>query len=164
MIVLKFDTNIPGSTGIAGHEDWIGVSALSLGVSRDVTFPSASAKERKPGNPQFGEVQVSRIADKASPLIWDQATHGSSLGKCEIRFLQVGNDSGAEPVPYLVIKLHDAIVSSYSMSGSSGSDPSESFTINFTQVEFQYDPHSGTAAESGENKTWSLKTGSTKLA
>jgi type VI secretion system secreted protein Hcp len=164
MIVLKFDTNIPGATGIQGHEDWIGVDSLNWSVNRMVSFPSTGAQERKPGNPNFSEVAISKKSDKASPLLWDQATHGQSLGKCVIRFLQSAGDSGADPVAFLVITLHDAIISSYAVSGTGDYDPTETFTINYTQAEYQYDPHSGTAAESGENKTWSMKTGTTKLA
>jgi len=52
------------------------------------------------------------------------------------------------------------MISDYSMSGGE-MDPKESFTINFTKVEYQYDPHSGTESKSGDKKTWDLVTNAT---
>jgi type VI secretion system secreted protein Hcp len=95
------------------------------------------------------------VTDISSTDLWMQATCGKSLGDCKIHFMQTGG-TDVKQQPYLIIVLTEAIVSSYSMS-SSGERPSESFSLNFTKISYQYDEFDGKTRTTGTPKIWDLK-------
>jgi len=160
MIALKFDTQIKGSSKVKGHEDWILVDAIQFGSGRSISS-SGSGVDRDVSNPNFSEVSITKSSDIATAELWYQSVCGKSLGVAEFHFIQT---AGADQAPqvYLTLKLHDAIVSAYSMS-SSGERPSESVSINFTKCEYKYDSFSGDQVTAGANKTWNLMTNETAL-
>lgn len=153
MILLKFATPINGDSIIDGHDKWITISSLQLGVGRAISVSGGGA-DRETSNPSFSELTLTKTTDIASADLFMQATCGKSLGKAEIHFVQTGGADKKQQV-YLKIELSDAIVSSYSAS-SGGDRPSESFSINFTQISYQYDAFSGDKITTGTAKKWDL--------
>lgn len=158
MILLKFATAINGDSVVAGHEKWITISSLQFGVGRAITTSGGGA-DRETSNPSFSEVTLTKSTDIASADLFMQAVCGKSLGKAEIHFLQTGGADKKQQV-YLKIELSEAIVSSYSTS-SGGDRPSESLSLNFTQISYQYDQFSGEAIVTGTPKKWDLTTNAT---
>jgi type VI secretion system secreted protein Hcp len=153
MILLKFATAINGDSVVDGHEKWITIQSLQFGVGRAITT-SGGAADRETSNPSFSEVTLTKSTDIASADLFMQAVCGKSLGKAEIHFIQTGGSDKKQQV-YLKIELTDAIVSSYSAS-SGGERPSESFSLNFTQISYQYDQFSGDKVTTGTAKKWDL--------
>ena len=152
MIVLKFATEIKGQSTVEGHAGWINVDSMQWGVGRAVAQQQAGSAKREVSSPSISEVTFSRASDLASPELFFQACGGVSLGKCEIHFLQVIEN---KPQVYLKIDLEEAMVSSYSIS-SGGDRPSESFSVNFTKVSYQYDTFDGKKVTTGTPKKWDL--------
>ena len=57
-----------------------------------------------------------------------------------------GDASGANADDFLKIKLEDVLISSYQLAGASGGGddrPTESLSLNFTKIEFDYQPPGG---------------------
>lgn len=158
MILLKFATAINGDSVVDGHEKWITIQSLQFGVGRAITT-SGGAADRETSNPSFSEVTLTKSTDIASADLFMQAVCGKSLGKAEIHFIQTGGSDKKQQV-YLKIELTDAIVSSYSAS-SGGERPSESFSLNFTQISYQYDQFSGDKITTGTAKKWDLSKNAT---
>lgn len=158
MILLKFATAINGDSIVAGHEQWITISSVQLGVGRAISV-SGGGKDRETSNPSFSEVTLTKSTDIASADLFMQSVCGKSLGKAEIHFVQTGGADKKQQV-YLKIELTDAIVSSYSAS-SGGDRPSESFSLNFTQISYQYDAFSGDNITTGTAKKWDLMANAT---
>lgn len=153
MILLKFATAINGDSVVDGHEKWITISSLQMGVGRAISVSGGGA-DRETSNPSFSELTLTKSTDIASADLFMQAVCGKSLGKAEIHFIQTGGADKKHQV-YLKIELTDAIVSSYSAS-SGGDRPSESFSLNFTQISYQYDAFSGDKVTTGTAKKWDL--------
>ena len=153
MILLKFATAINGDSIVDGHEKWITISSLQLGVGRAISTSGGGA-DRETSNPSFSELTLTKSTDIASADLFMQAVCGKSLGKAEIHFLQTGGADKKQQV-YMKIELTDAIVSSYSAS-SGGDRPSESISLNFTQISYQYDAFSGDKVTTGTPKKWDL--------
>ena len=153
MILLKFATAINGDSIVDGHEKWITISSLQLGVGRSISTSGGGA-DRETSNPSFPELTLTKSTDIASADLFMQAVCGKSLGKAEIHFLQTGGADKKQQV-YMKIELTDAIVSSYSAS-SGGDRPSESISLNFTQISYQYDAFSGDKVTTGTPKKWDL--------
>jgi type VI secretion system secreted protein Hcp len=158
MIVLKFATAINGECTVPGHEKWITVNSVQLGVGRGISSVGGGG-DRETSNPSFSEVTFSKVMDVASTALFMQATCGKSLGKAEIHFLQTGGTDAKGQV-YLTIELDEAIVSSYSVS-SGGDRPTESFSLNFTKITYNYDKYDGATVVKGTPQKWDLEKNAT---
>ena len=155
MILLKFEKQIKGDSTVSDHTDWITIDSMQMGVGRAISM-SGGGKDRDTSNPSFSEIALTKSTDVASADLFMQACCGKSLGKAEIHFIQTGGVDQADQV-FLKIELTDAIVSSYTAS-SSGERPQESFSLNFTEISYQYDAFSGDKVTTGTAKKWNLKT------
>ncbi len=153
MILLKFATAINGDSIVDGHDKWITCSSLQLGVGRSISASGGSA-DRETSNPSFSELTLTKSTDISSADLFMQSVCGKSLGKAELHFIQTGGADKKQQV-YMKIELEDAIVSSYSVS-SGGDRPSESISLNFTKISYQYDAFSGSDIKTGTPKKWDL--------
>ena len=154
MILLKFGTAINGESTVAAHDKWITVSSIQFGVGRGISSVGGGG-DRETSNPSFSEVTMTKSMDVASTELFMQATCGKSLGKAEIHFIQTGG-ADAKGQVYLKIELEDVLVSSYSAS-SGGDRPSESISLNFTKISYQYDKFDGGKVVTGTPKKWDLE-------
>jgi type VI secretion system secreted protein Hcp len=152
MILLNFKTKIKGNSTIKGHEDWIVIDSVQMGVGRTVHV--INAKDRSPSVPSFSEITLAKSTDISSADLFLQAVCGKSLGTAELHFLQTGGPDKKDQV-FLTILFEDALITSYAMS-SGGDHPSESFSLNFTKISYQYDAFSGTKIITGTPKKWNL--------
>jgi type VI secretion system secreted protein Hcp len=152
MILIDFATKINGDSVVGDHDKWITVDSIQMGVGRSISS-SGGGRDREVSNPSFSEVTCSKSTDISSADLWYQAIQGKSLGNCTIHFVQTGADGSTQI--YLTIILHEAIVSSYSAS-SGGDRPSESFSMNYTKIEYQYDAFDGAVKANGTPKKWDL--------
>ena len=154
MILLNFATAIKGSSTIDAHTDWITVDSLQFGVGRSISSVGGGA-DRETSNPSFSEVTCAKSTDIASADLYFQAVAGKSLGKCEVHFMQT-HGTDAKGQVYLALELEEAIISSYSAS-SGGDRPSESFSINFTKITYQYNAYDGDKVTTGTAKKWDVE-------
>jgi len=158
MILINFATQIKGDSTVDSHTDWITIDSLQFGVGRAVSV-SGGGKDRDTSNPSFSEVVMTKSTDIASADLFMQAICGKSLGKCTIHFIQTaGSDSKQQT--YLTIELEEALVTAYSAS-SGGDRPSESVSVNFTKISYQYNAYSGDKVTTGTAKKWDLKANAT---
>jgi len=67
--------------------------------------------------------------------------------------------AGDQPQEYLKITLTEVLVSSFNHSGQDGAGlPTESVTLNFSKIEFNYSPQSDDGSLGGANtKTYDVK-------
>lgn len=154
MILLNFKTQIKGPSQVDAHKDWIIVDSLQVGVGRAISSIGGGG-DRETSNPSFSEVTCAKSTDVSSADLYFQSVAGKSLGKCEIHFLQT-HGTDAKGQVYLSIELEEAIISSYSMS-SGGERPSESFSINFTKISYQYNAYDGDKVTTGTAKKWDIE-------
>ena len=151
MIFLKFEKEIKGESDQQGYKDWIGADSVQFGVGRAISVLGGGG-DRDVSNPSFSEITISKSTDIASADLFMQAICGDSLGKAELHLVNV-RDKKVEP--YIKMELHEAMVTSYSAS-SGGDRPSESFSINFSKITYQYDKWDGGSKTTGTAKKWDL--------
>ena len=154
MILLKFETAINGESTVANHDKWITCTSVQMGVGRSISSVGGGG-DREVSNPSFSEITLTKSTDVASAEMFMQATCGKSLGKAEIHFIQTGGTS-AKGQTYLKLELYETVVSAWSMS-SGGDRPSESFSLNFTKISYQYDKFDGDKVTTGTPKKWNLE-------
>ena len=148
-IAVNFAGKIKGNLSVDGHKKWVPVESFGFSAGRAI---STSTKSREVSNPSFSELTFSRATDLSSPSIYKASIGGSAVGDVDIHLYQTYENTVQV---YLKIKLVDAIVSNYSVS-SSGDRPSETFSVNYSKVEYQYDDFDGKKKTEGTPVKWSL--------
>ena len=151
MILLKFEKEIKGESDISDYSKWIMCESVQFGVGRAIS--TIGGQDREPSAPSFSEITLGKPTDVSSADLFMQATCGDSLGKAELHLVNV-RDKKVEA--YLMMELWDAMVSSYSAS-SGGDRPSESFSINFSKISYQYDKWDGGSKTTGTAKKWDIQ-------
>jgi type VI protein secretion system component Hcp len=110
----------------------IQLQSAQLGASRQITSASGQGANREAAAPAISEISVTSEQGDHSTQLFRAALEGN-LGTVEIRFVKAGK-------PYMTIKLHNALVSSFSISGHGGDTqgkPLESWTLNGDKIEYE---------------------------
>jgi type VI secretion system secreted protein Hcp len=136
--------DVKGEATDDGHKDWIIIESMSAPVHRSIV-EGAKDQQRTKGQTTLGDVAIVRQLDKSSVKLMENCANGTFFPEVEIHFCTTVKN---KQEPYLKYKLKDAIITSFSQSANESGNPlpSESFTINFTSVEWTYvtvDPKTG---------------------
>jgi type VI secretion system secreted protein Hcp len=136
-IYMRIDGNdtIKGSatvTDIGGKKGFFALDSMSWSAMRNVTVDIGNADNNDGGMVALGEIQCSKQLDGASPYITTFLYAPGEAGKkIEIVFTKP-NRAGKGLIPYLIVTLENARISSYSISGSDGSQPGENFAMTYS--------------------------------
>ncbi len=134
-VYLKYGA-LQGDATSEGFKGWIPVNSLQFGSGRSVYTPTGAAQQREASNASISEVTLTKSYDGSSTDLMKASLTGTKGVEAKIFFTETG-EGGAEI--FLKLTLKDALVSGYSTS-SGGDRPGESFTLNFTDVEYSYAP------------------------
>ncbi len=127
-IYMDFE-GIKGDATDKDHKKWIVVDSCQWGVGRGISTPTGSAAKRESSNPSVAEVVITKPLDVASGKLFGEALVGVTGKKVKFHF------AATDGKLYLEIALENVLVSSYSLS-SGGDRPSESWSLNFTKIEY----------------------------
>ena len=148
---------IPGESTDTDHQGWIDVLSVSQGINRSVDTATGRLEAAKPGPFTFRK----RI-DKSSPLLARALVTGEVIPKVEIELTRSYGTGGTRAV-YYKYELTNVLVTSYSVSGAGAADdvPAEDFSLNYTEIRFEYtDRDATTGAEKGKvEATWKVEEG-----
>ena len=116
------------------HVDWFEVSSVQFGIGRHAVYPGAppSGGQRERTETVFRELVIT-MPDNG-PLFFKASIDGEPFKTVIIDFERDGQ-------PYLVLKLKDVLVTSFSL-GSGGGQPMASITLSFADIEQHYSPAS----------------------
>ena len=132
---IKID-GVPGESSDASHKEWIEIESFNHGVSQ-------------PGSLTNAWFKVTKAVDKSSPYLYVCAAGSSNLTSMT---LTVRYPGGTNQVEYMQIKMTDLLVSSYQTGGGAtdlSSRPMETFSFNFSKIEWTYQPVDASGAPSG---------------
>jgi len=108
---------VTGDATAKGHEKWIELSSVQMGVSRSISTapdPAASATA--------SEITITKSQDSASMALWKQSLWGEGM-TIQIDLVKSGR-------PYLTYTLQNALISGYTPG------PMESLSLTFTKMTF----------------------------
>jgi type VI secretion system secreted protein Hcp len=126
---------IKGNASAPGHEDWIELSSMQLGVNRHVTNPTGRGTNREGSTPSIQEIVITKDEDLASTELFKQSLWGEGA-KVQIDFVK---DDAGKPVVTMSVTLESTLVASFSVSGHGGDDrtrPMESLSLNFQKMTY----------------------------
>lgn len=151
-IFLKID-GIKGESKDDKHKDEIELLSWSWGESQSGS--AARGGGMGSGKVEMHDMSFTKSVDKSTPKLILSCAKGEHIPKAEM----VMRKAGGEQKEYLKISLDDVMISSYQTSGSGGGDiPTESVSINFGKISFEYfeQDNKGTMTSAGK-ATYDLK-------
>lgn len=150
-IYMKYGT-IQGDVTDKAYQNAIELTSFQFGVARQVTGATGSGSTSEP---TVSEITITKPMDSSSPALLQQA-FGGTPQTAEIYFV-TASGTGTEVV-YAEYKLTNAIVTGYSVS-SGGDRPTESLSLAFSKIQFEYKSPSTTGTSTGTGTgtvTWDL--------
>lgn len=134
---LKIE-GIDGESKDEKHSDEIEIMSFSFGASN--TGTSSMGTGAGSGKVNIHDFSFVKIIDKASSNLFKQVANGKHIATATLSCRKSTGDGGQQD--YLIIKFSDVVISSYQCGGSSGGSPipSESISLNFTKIEYDYKP------------------------
>jgi type VI secretion system secreted protein Hcp len=155
VIVLDLGKDIPGECLLKGFEAKIECLSYSHGVAMQVTN-DLSNSERTSGKPNVQDLTTSKYMDKASPVLNQACCEGRKIGDCK---LTVGRNEGGNVMPLIVYTLKDAIISSITASGGGADKPTETLSLSFTAIQWDYTAQKPDSTKEGNaSGKWDMKT------
>ncbi|HLA95447.1 MAG TPA: type VI secretion system tube protein Hcp [Pyrinomonadaceae bacterium] len=119
------------------YKGWIELGSSQLGNHRS-------------GTASVSEVVVTKSQDSSSSRLFEESLRGTGK-KVSIDFVK-GNEA-----PYMGLELEDTVISSYSISGSSGSDkPTESLSLNYAKITYSSKPKA--SSKEAKDPSWDWAT------
>ena len=125
--------NIQGITGDVNGGSCSGIMLDSFSWGLTQTGTQSSGGGGGAGKVSFHDISITKNMDKSSPLLLKLAQDGKS-SPVHIDFCK---RAGGKSVIYASYDLDNALISSYSVS-SGGDVPTETFTLNFSKVNFSF--------------------------
>ncbi len=137
LLDLGDKSKFKGESNIDGFDDLIVCESFSFGASQPLDLGRGT--NRTSGTMSISEIQLSRQFDSSSVPLLHAMFSGELFATVTINFLKAaGNDEKAHEL-FLAVTLTNAIFSSVSYSGAAGgSVMSESLSIGFTKIEYDY--------------------------
>lgn len=119
---------VDGESTDKDHKDWINL----LSVSWSVNAPATSSGQRT-GPPSISGMTIKNVLDKSTPKLFEAAITGQHQD------VKIDFCKSSDKDCYLRYELKNAIITSYSVGGSSGEDIlTEQITLNFEEIKVTY--------------------------
>src|SRR5262249_35607681 len=117
-----------GDVAATEYDKQIECNSFQFGVGRGIPAPTVGAQaDRESQAANVSEIILTKTMDKATPKLYTESLKGKGK-EVEIVFVE-----GTESRKYLKYTLTNTLISSYTMS-SGGERPSESLSLNFTEI------------------------------
>jgi type VI secretion system secreted protein Hcp len=141
---LEFEPKVASECVVKGFEGQIQVLAWSWGMSQTGTTHHGSGGGAGKVNVQ--DLSFTHYVDKTTPNLIQACCTGKHFDSLTLTMRK----AGGEPLPFLIIKMTDVLVSSLSSGGSGGEDQlTENVTVNFGAFEVSYQPQDNKGAKKG---------------
>ena len=131
-VYMKYGS-INGDVTTQGFENYIELNAFQWGVGRGVSMQSGSKQGREASLPSLSEMTITKQYDVSSGDLLKEALSGN-VQNVDIVLTRTGT-SGSGAQKYMMISMKDVIISGLSIS-SAGDKPSESLSLNYSQISF----------------------------
>ncbi|MET0339615.1 MAG: type VI secretion system tube protein Hcp [Polyangiales bacterium] len=137
-VYLKFEPDLPGEVDTQGFEKQIRVFGFSLAMQNHTSM--VPGKNTQKGEVTLESMTFSKVHDSSSAELMKRCANGLSgaASKCTISVVAT---EGTASKAFCTIKLSDVLVASFSVSGSAGAGPAETydnFKLYYSKIEYEY--------------------------
>ncbi len=112
--------------------------SLAYGLAQQTTT-DVSNTARTSGKPNIQDFTAVKYMDASSPKLYQCCLDATPIGKGdEITYLYLCRNSGGEIINIMTYALENALISSLHCQVTPGDMPTETFTLNFTKISWNY--------------------------
>jgi len=155
LLIMDCGADIKGETTTTGYKDKIELMAFSHGVSMQITGDQSNQK-RTSGKPNHQDMSVTKYVDLSSCKLLAHCNAGTAIKDVKIYVLQNEEDKINAILTY---EMKDVVISSISIGGGGGGKPTESVTLNYSQISWTYKPQMVNNQTKGQDAAkWNLAT------
>jgi type VI secretion system secreted protein Hcp len=132
-IYMKYG-RIDGQVTTDAFAKWIELESFQWGVQRATKLPSGGMSKRESSNPQISEITVTKLFDKSSVGIIQQAVAGAYDPKAQIVWTTT---TKTKVETYLTVELESCAITSFETDSNGRSDsgpPRETLKLNFSRI------------------------------
>jgi type VI secretion system secreted protein Hcp len=129
--------DIDGDSEEKEHKKWITVSNISWKIER-ISEEEGGSAQRGFGKSVFGAVELESQLGKAAMQLMLSVANGTYRNEIEIHQCRAGDDPKKGLEPYLIWKIKECYIQTYSVDGSEDSIPKEKWTIKYNRIEVEY--------------------------
>ena len=142
---------------------WFEVSSWEHLIRQPKSATASTAGGHTAERCEHGEMVFTKDLDLTSPQLWEACSAGTLYDDVEIEFMRANGTQ--DRVKYLTIKLKKAIVASVKPSVVGEGLPTETFTLKYAAVQWEYTQQTmdGKTAK-GSPAMWSLATNKPEFA
>jgi len=130
---LKIE-GIKGESTDDKHKDWMEILSFSWGVSQMASASASTVGGGTSARADFQDLSIVKTMDSASPLLFKNC----AIGKHITEVLLSLNRSGGNKEQYMEYKLTNVVITSVSVGGGGGGEPTESISLNYGKIEQTY--------------------------
>jgi type VI secretion system secreted protein Hcp len=127
---------IKGESQDHGHAGWIEVNNVSFGVNQPRATSVSTAGGHTTGTADLAEVSFSKLADIASPVLFQHCAMGKTLPKAKLEFMRADGDG--KPIKYYQVELENVMISNVSPSSGNGGLLTEQIHLSYSKIKLTY--------------------------
>ncbi|TVR99118.1 MAG: type VI secretion system tube protein Hcp [Rhodospirillales bacterium] len=148
---LKFEEpDIEGECTATGHEKEIQVLSWSHSFNQPTSPTRSSAGSGTVEQANHSDLSFTKYTDSASDDLLKMCWSGKQIGKGTLQLYRADGENN--PVKYLEIVMEKVVVSNFSIGGGSGDVPTETVSLNYGKVQYNYIPQKQEDGTSGGNE------------
>lgn len=141
-IYVKFGNPLNGkkiegeSRDVNHPRPWFEVSSWNHLIRQPKSATASTSGGHTAERCEHGEMILTKDLDLVSPQLWEACSAGTLYDDVELHFMRANGTS--DRVQYLTIKLKKVIIGSVSPSVSGEGLPTETFTLKYAAVQWEY--------------------------
>ena len=154
-VYLQID-GIKGESKDDKHKDWIECSSVHWSMSQPKSATSSTCGGHTAERAEFSDVNLTKAADLASPILAQHCAMGKTIPKVVIEFMRA---DGGTTVKYYEVVLENVIIAMCAQGVSPGDVMQEQLGLKFGKVTWKYCQQK-IAGGAGDNTAggWDLST------
>ena len=134
-IFISFpDSQVPAESMLKGHEQETEIMSLASGYSNPAQLGTSRLSA---GKVSISDINYTKPLGKSSFALMTAVCNGTHLPRTVINFYTINPVTNA-PYKYLVITLEEVMVSSLQQTASGGERPTESVSLGFSRIRWDY--------------------------
>lgn len=140
---LKAD-GIDGESADSKHKGEIDIESFSWGLTQRGSMATGGGGGA--GKADFGDFVGGAFVSKASPKLMLACATGQHIKKAVLTVRKAGGDQ----MEYYKVTMEDCLISSYQSGGAGDTVPTDSFSINYAKVTYDYTPQKADGTAEGK--------------
>ncbi len=128
--------DIKGESQDEKHKQWIEVSHVNWGVTQPRASTLSTAGGHTNGKADLAEVTFTKLADVASPILFQHCAMGKTIPTAVIEFMRADGDG--KPIVYFKIELENVMLSSVHPNSGEGGILTEQVHLAYSKIKVSY--------------------------